>query len=263
MILRLIFLFVVIIPFGLIFSLPQFLIVKLGFPGASVLPRIFHTLLCAMLGLRITVSGTPNIGQPTLMVSNHISWIDIAAIGSKFPISFIAKSEVGGWPIIGFLASLHRTILVNRTKRIDSGRTSNEIADRLANGDAIVLFGEGTSGDGTHVQPFRSALLGGVFRALDRGKPSGQQVWVQPMAICYTHLYGMAISRNQRSQVAWVGDAELAPHFLQVIKGGSIDMHIRFGTPIAISADDDRKEIARRAHEQVRQMLLQLNNHPE
>lgn len=259
--LRFAFLFLVIFPFIIIFSLPQLILVKLGLPGWSRIPALFHSMMCFMLGIRIKVHGNLSIDAPTLIVSNHISWTDIIVIGATLPISFIAKSEVGGWPVISFLADMQKTILVNRQKRIDAGRTSNVIADRLAKGDAIMLFAEGTSGDGTYVQPFRSALIGGVFRALDQS--SHPQLCVQPMAICYTRLSGMAISRTQRSKVAWIGDAALAPHFLALMRGGSIDAEIMLGTPIKVQAGDNRKQIALLAQEDVRKMLLKLNNHPE
>src|SRR5206468_8064053 len=138
-----------------------------------------------------------------LFAANHISYTDITILGSLIPGSFIAKTEVAGWPFFGWLAKLQRSVFVDR--RVHSTATQRDaISDRLAAGDALILFPEGTSGDGNRVLPFKSALFG----ALERGKDL-PPVTVQPVSLAYARLDGMPIGRLYRPFFAWYGSVEL------------------------------------------------------
>ena len=99
MALRLAFLALVVLPFTLIGLPVQFVIVKLGLPGWQFLPAVFFKLLAFGLGLRVSVAGQPLANGPVLLVANHIGWLDIVAVASTIPVSFVAKSEVEGWAV--------------------------------------------------------------------------------------------------------------------------------------------------------------------
>src|SRR5262249_10833230 len=144
----------------------QSLILRLWRNGAGVLPRAFLWWVGKVLGLRVILKGEIARSAPVLVVSNHVSWLDIVALGGLVPLSFVAKSEVAGWPIIGTLARLHRAIFVDRTRRSATHDITRLIGHRLVAGDTIVLFGEGTTGDGNRVLPFRPALLASVREAM-------------------------------------------------------------------------------------------------
>ena len=137
-----------------------------------------------LIGIRVRQHGAPLKDRPLLVVSNHVSWLDILVIGSLTPSSFIAKSDVKGWPGVGLLADLARTVYVDRARRQATGETTSAIAKRLLDGDAMILFPEGTTGDGTHILPFRSALLGAARAALVDG--GHERVHVQPLSIAYS-----------------------------------------------------------------------------
>ena len=138
--------------------------------------------------------------RPVLFASNHISYPDITVLGSLIPGSFIAKAEVAHWPFFGWLAKLQRSVFVDRQVR-STARQRDAIAERLATGDALILFPEGTSGDGNRVLPFKSALFS-VARNRERAAP----ITVQPVSIAYTRLDGMPIGRRLRPFFAWYGD---------------------------------------------------------
>lgn len=160
MLFRIVFFIFVFIPFLVVVIPLQALVLLLRLPFWQALPRLFHRVGCIFLGLRVTVIGTPSTGRPTLLVSNHVSWTDIVAIGSVADVTFVAKREVGQWPFVGMMANLQRTIYVDRTRRSDAGRTAEAMGQHMAGGNAVLLFAEGQSDIGTHVLPFRSALIG-------------------------------------------------------------------------------------------------------
>jgi 1-acyl-sn-glycerol-3-phosphate acyltransferase len=188
-----------------------------------------------------------------LILSNHVSWLDICVVGALAPVVFVAKSEVAGWPVFGWLAKLQRTIFINRQARHQTGAATREIAGRLLGGDAVVLFAEGTSSDGIRVLPFRSSLVGAVHHALGAGTHH-THVTVQPMSLAYVGFGGVPIGRGLRERVAWYGDADLIPHLLHVLSSGAVDVTVSWGEATAYDIGADRKAIARDAERSVRRM---------
>ena len=226
--------------------------IVLGLRLQRTLPHWYHRMLCALIGVRIREIGARSADSPALILSNHVSWLDICVISALSPVVFVAKSEVAGWPVFGWLARLQRTIFINRQARHQTGAASREIAGRLLGGDAVVLFAEGTSGDGIRVLPFRSSLVGAVHHAL--GNSQHSHVTVQPMSLAYRSLGGVPMGRGLRQRVAWYGDAELIPHLLAVLASGAVDVTVSWGTPIAYDISADRKAITRDAEQSVRRM---------
>jgi lyso-ornithine lipid O-acyltransferase len=217
------------------------------------IPHLYHRILCALIGVRIREVGTRSATSPALILSNHVSWLDICVITALRPVVFVAKSEVAGWPVFGWLARLQRTIFINRQARHQTGAATREIAGRLLGGDAVVLFAEGTSSDGIRVLPFRSSLVGAVHHALGAGTQH-THVTVQPMSLAYVSLSGLRMGRGLRERVAWYGDVELVPHLLSVLASGAIDVTVSWGEAVAYDMRADRKAIARDAEFSVRRM---------
>jgi lyso-ornithine lipid O-acyltransferase len=217
------------------------------------IPHLYHRILCALIGVRIREIGTRSAASPALILSNHVSWLDICVITALGPVVFVAKSEVAGWPVFGWLARLQRTVFINRQARHQTGAATREIAGRLLGGDAVVLFAEGTSSDGIRVLPFRSALVGAVHHALGAGTQH-THVTVQPMSLAYVSLSGLRMGRGLRERVAWYGDADLLPHLLSVLASGAVDVTVSWGEAVAYDMRADRKAIARNAEHSVRRM---------
>lgn len=255
MIWRLGFLGLVVLPFTLVALPVQTLVVMLGTGGSHAIPRVFFKLAALGLGLRVRCEGAPVRGQPVLLVANHIGWLDIVAIASQIPVSFVARSEVADWPAVGVLARLHRAIFVDRRKRIQTGATARAMSRRLAEGTPVLLFAEGTSDIGTRVLPFRSALLGAASAAMTG--PGGLPVAIQPVAIAYTRISGLPLSRNERGQVAWIGDMGMGDNLAAILGSGPKDVTLAFGRPLA--AGGDRKQMALLAENRVRRLLNALN----
>jgi lyso-ornithine lipid O-acyltransferase len=240
---------IVLIPF-------QWLSVFLRLPTRRSIPVFYHGIVHSMLGVRIRTVGTRIREHPLLIVSNHVSWLDISVITALAPVVFVAKREVASWPLFGLLAKLQRSIFVDRTRRQKTSAVNAEIAQRLAEGDPVLLFGEGTSSDGNRVLPFRTALIGAARDALADAEHV-QRVWIQPLSIAYTRLQGLPLGRQHRPLVAWYGGAPLWPHLLGICQRGGIDVVITWGEPVAFDETSDRKIIARSLETTIRRMTAQ------
>jgi lyso-ornithine lipid O-acyltransferase len=222
---------------------------------ARRLPVPFHKIICGSLGVRIREHGTrPSGTGPMLIVSNHLSWLDIPVIGSRLPVSFVSKGEVADWPGFGTLARMQRTVFIDRTRRSSTGEAASQMGARLGQGEALVLFAEGTTGDGSRILPFKSALLGAVREAIGDGDGGNgdDALTVQPLSLIYRGRHGLPEGRRGRAEIAWAGDAELVPHLISIVNGGPIDVDLVWGQPIRASASDSRKLVTAEAEAQVR-----------
>ncbi len=202
------------------------------------LPRAYHRICCRILGFRLEVFGTPSDRKPTLFVGNHISYLDILVFGAVVPASFVAKAEVRGWPLFGWLARLQKTVFVDRQVR-STHKQRDAIAERLAEGGSLILFPEGTSGDGNRVLPFKSSLFS-VAAFEDAQGP----LTVQPVSVAYVKLDGMPMGRGFRPFFAWYGDMEMAPHLWTVLGLGSATIRVEFHAPVTLAEFRSRKALA-------------------
>ena len=211
--------------------------VLIQFPGAAKnsFARFYHRSLCWLIGLKLRVIGTPWQQPRTLYVSNHSSWLDILVLGATLDARFVSKAEVAGWPLIGWVAKLGRSIFVSRNR----GRTGSEVQDlrgRIEAGDSVILFPEGTTSDGARVLPFRSSFFS-VADAATR---------IQPLALVYDRLGGLPVGRRDRPLFAWYGDMETGSHAWRLLR--------RTGTRVTVVLDEsfppdavpDRKALAAR-----------------
>jgi 1-acyl-sn-glycerol-3-phosphate acyltransferase len=217
----------------------QALLLLLGSRLAERLPMFYHRCVCWLFGLDIVVRGRPEAARPTLFIANHTSYIDIEVLSTLMPICFVAKSEVKGWPFFGTLARLQRTVFVDRRPRSTAGQR-DEIARRLAAGDNLMLFPEGTSNDGNRTLPFYSALFSVAERRLADGRP----LPVQPVSIAYAELNGFPVGRSLRPLLAWYGDMELAPHLWCFAGLGRVKVVVQFHPVVDIDRLGSRKALA-------------------
>jgi 1-acyl-sn-glycerol-3-phosphate acyltransferase len=211
------------------------------------LPLWHHRRCCRLLGIHVVHRGRMSRQRPTLFVSNHVSYLDIIVLGSLIPGSFIAKAEIKSWPLFGWLARLQRSVFVER-RAVRTASHRDEIRTRLDQGDRLVLFPEGTSGDGNRVLPYKSALL-----SVAEGGPGDKPLAVQPMTIAYTKLDGMPLGRHLRPFYAWYGDMELMPHLWQLAGLGRITVEVRFHRPVSSADFASRKELCDYCYQQAAQ----------
>jgi 1-acyl-sn-glycerol-3-phosphate acyltransferase len=214
-------------------------------PLAKTLPNRYHRFLCKLLGIHVTIRGVPYDGGACLIAANHTSWLDIPVMASLQPSSFVAKSEVAGWPFFGTLAKLQQTVFVERERRTRTAESRNEIHGRISGGDRLILFPEGTSSDGNHVLPFKSALMSVAQLTIVSSEADREEdLVVQPMSVAYVGLCGIPMGRQFRPFFAWYGDMELFPHLWKAFSLGPIEVIVEYHKPVTIREIGNRKALA-------------------
>ncbi|MHA1538608.1 MAG: lysophospholipid acyltransferase family protein [Alphaproteobacteria bacterium] len=208
-------------------------------------PMIYHRTCLKIIGVDIQVRGKKSKDHPVLFAVNHSSYLDISVLGALIAGSFVAKQEVAKWPLYGLLAKLQRTVFVDRRARFVAAQRDEMVA-RLAGGDDLILFPEGTSSDGNRVLPFKSSLLSTAEIEV-KGKP----ITVQPVSIAYTHLDGIPLGRHMRPFFTWFGDMEMASHIWRVMGLGKLKVVVQFHPPLSIVEAGSRKVLAVRCWQAV------------
>jgi len=235
----------------------QYLAIRFNAGLSRKLPVFWHRLMTSLVGLKIARYGNISQKRPLMLVANHISWCDILVLGSLGDVCFIAKNEVATTPFAGLLARLQRSVFVVREEKRKSGEQAREVTQRLVDGDTIVLFAEGTTGDGNRLLEFKSSLFGAAQFALEA--PEIDQVHIQPVSIAYTRFHGIRMGRIHRARAAWPGDIELAPHAVEFMRASAWDVEVCFGEPVIFDVTTRRRIIAKQVHGEVRTMFQKSN----
>jgi lyso-ornithine lipid O-acyltransferase len=213
----------------LAFCYSGFALARLWGGQARWVPR-FLRALGRLVGLEVTIEGRP-IGDHVLYVANHISWLDILAVGGTAPVRFIAKDQIARWPLVGRLATLAGTVFVARERRGATREQADAVADALGGGRPVLLFAEGGTGDGAEVRPFRPALFASAVEA---------GTVVQPIAIDYG---------PDRMRYAWPPGMSFADEARRMLnRAEPVPVTLRFLPPLD-AAVLDRKALAARAQE--------------
>lgn len=207
--------------------------------------RLWHRGSLKICGIDLARHGEALHGKPVLFVANHVSYLDICVLGATLNASFVAKSEVNEWPGFGYLARLQNTVFVKRKSR-DVAAQRKIIADRLAAGNQLILFPEGTSSDGSRALTFKSALFDSASIEVE-----GDQVYVQPLSIAYSRFDGLPMGRWLRPHFAWYGDMELAPHLWHALGLGKIGVDVIFHEPVRLNDFGSRKALAQHCENKV------------
>jgi 1-acyl-sn-glycerol-3-phosphate acyltransferase len=235
----------------IVWTLAMYAALMLGLPLAFTFKNlhrwralVFHKWAkasAAILGLRVAVRGTPP-APPFLLVSNHLSYVDVLVFASQLKCGFVARGDVAGWPGVGSLCRAAGTIFVDRAKRKDVARVNVLIDHALAEGRGIVLFAEGTSSRGDTVLPFKSPLLEQAARA--------------GFAVSYAALNYRTREGEPPADlsVCWWGDMTFVKHLIGLLHLSEIRATVAFGAePIQ---GNDRKELAERLWTAVREQFV-------
>lgn len=223
---------------GLLVAVPLHYSWKL-FGRPSPWPRRFLGWAGRRAGLRVRTEGRP-LRRDVLFVSNHVTWLDILALGGVTGAAFVSRDDVGGWPVIGWLASLNDTLYVAREQKRQVHGQATALRSALASGRAVALFPEGTTEGGHEVLPFRPSLFASLFPPLDR-------VRVQPVAIDYG---------GDAEEIAWIGDEPAGANAKRVLsRRRPIPVTLRFLDPVDPHAAGDRKTLAARSRAEVVEAL--------
>jgi len=189
-----------------------------------------------LLGIRLVVQGTPPAQGPVLLVSNHVSWLDILAFHAARHVRFVAKSGVRHWPLIGTLATGGGTLYIERERKRDALRVVHEVAAALKSHDAVAVFPEGTTGSGHAVLPFHANLLQAAITTATT---------IQPIVLRYSEP-GMPVSVAAQ----YIDDTTLVESVMKVCRARGVVVDVRFLAPEP-AGELDRRALAERLHERV------------
>lgn len=194
--------------------------------------------LLEVLGIQLRISGIPSAGG--LLVSNHISWLDIYAINASVPSNFVSKDEVRAWPLVGWLSAQTETVFLERGSRNAAMRAKMTLVDELRKRSCIAVFPEGTTSKGDTVLPFHSALF---QSAIDAG------IHVKPVTMRYTDRDEMPSAAP-----AYVGETTLWQCLLAIVSADRLTAHVDF-LPAFDPAGINRRQLAEQTHRLVAKHL--------
>ncbi|WP_338440450.1 lysophospholipid acyltransferase family protein [uncultured Aquabacterium sp.] len=195
--------------------------------------------LLNLLGLTVQCQGQPHAGS-RLVISNHISWLDIIVINSVMPSRFVSKAEVGQWPVIGRLVTAAGTLFLVRERRRDAMRVLGLMAQALRDGQSVAVFPEGTTGAGRELMHFHANL---VQSAIDAPAP------IQPVVLSYRDAQH-AVSPS----AAYIGDTGLLTSMWMVASAKDLTVSVQI-LPAETVTHADRRMLTERLHSEMSQRL--------
>jgi len=224
----------------LLFAVPLHYLLRL-FRLPSPMPKFFLGRVAWIVGARVKKIGVP-LKRDVFYISNHLSWIDILAIGGTSGSAFVAKSEIGETPVIGWLANFNRTVYVKRENRLGVAEQINQLRDALAENWAITVFPEGTTTDGQSLLPFKTPML----RVLEPPPPG---VMVQPVLLDYGKV---------AEEIGWIGEESGVNNAKRILsRPGNFRLRITFLEPFHPRDFPGRKAIAAESRRRIEEALIQ------
>ncbi|MGN7439106.1 MAG: lysophospholipid acyltransferase family protein [Alcanivorax sp.] len=215
--------------------------------GAYIIPWLWQKTVCKIFRIKVIVEGTPYTDSQTIYVSNHISYLDIPAVGRILRASFVAKKDVASWPVFGFLSKLQQTAFISRSRE-DAKKEKHALDNMLTDGKSLIIFPEGTSTDGREVLPFKSSLFSIAYReGLD-------DIMIQPFTISMSRVDNKDITTQEiRDIYSWHinMDTPLEKHLWRFAKSTGAEIKVTFHTEIRASDFSDRKTLAKTSHNAV------------
>lgn len=211
---------------------------------AYTVPRFWHKGICFFLGLKTEIRGTPVHDSQLIYISNHLSYLDIPAIGSYLKASFIAKEDIAHWPVIGFLSKVQQTAFISRSST-KAKKVANALDEMVRQGKSLILFPEGTSSTGLSVLPFKSSLF-----SLAQPKDMAP-IAIQPFILELVDVNGQVITPETRDYYAWYGDMDFAPHIWVFLKNRGATVRMTFLDVIVPQAGQDRKELCKLVEDKI------------
>lgn len=188
--------------------------------------QIWARALLRHMGLRVEVQGDVVSPGPLLLVSNHISWLDIMSLHAARYCRFVAKADMQGWPLVGRLVAGAGTLFIQRESRRDAMRMVQHMAERLRAGEVLAVFPEGTTSDGQDLLPFHANLLQAAISA---------DAPVQPVALDFLD------GRGERSLApCYIGDDSLLDTAWRTVRSKGLVVRVTYGTPQTAQGRDRR-----------------------
>lgn len=217
-------------------------VLKLPSPWAMLFLRI----AARALGAKVQVHGTP-LRHDVFFVANHLSWHDIPILGGITGTAFVAQDGVRSWPVIGWLATLNRTIFVSRTDKQNVAAQVTELREAIAENWSVTLFPEGTTSDGRGLLPFKQSLFATLA-------PPPKPMLIQPVLLDF----GAA-----GPDIAWLGEETgWESAWRAFTRPGSYDVNVHFLDPFDPAALADRKQVCALARSRMTEVLSQSLGYP-
>lgn len=194
---------------------------------------------CLLQVLNVRVALATKDGQQLqsgLIVSNHISWLDVFVLNSVIPMRFVAKSEVRAWPVIGWLCARAQTLFIQRGKVRSASRVNKNMSELLVLGESLAVFPEGTTTNGAQLAQFHSSLM---QPAIDAG------VSVLPVALRYQDTNG-----TRSDAVAYVDEVSLGQSIWRILCTRQLNVRLMLTPPLS-ATEMNRRELTRAAHQQI------------
>ncbi|MBV8061700.1 MAG: 1-acyl-sn-glycerol-3-phosphate acyltransferase [Alphaproteobacteria bacterium] len=215
--------------------------------------RRFHALFLKLLNVKLRVHGAPTDGQ-IMFVSNHTCPFDIPVIGSICTASFVAKSEMNGWPVINHMCDMQETIFIVR-RAGHLREQQNDLQNAIDAGRSLIMFPEGTTGLGTDALPFNSSLF-----SIPMTPDNAKRLKVQPMVVTITEIAGIPVTPERREFCAWYRpEDDLANYAWKVMKVPSLTIDVTFFPAVDPRDYADRKALSRAMYDQIAGCIRQLN----
>ena len=189
---------------------------RLTLPQTQLLVREWSRQMLAILGVELVVQGTPPAHGPLLMVSNHMSWLDILVLNAAHPSRFVSKADVKSWPLLGSLITGAGTLYIERESRRDAMRVVHHMAERLRAGDVLTVFPEGTTGDGRALLPFHANLLQAAIAA---------NAPVLPLALSFVD----SVRGGRHDAPLFIGDTTLVASIWTTLCADGVQAQVRYG----------------------------------
>lgn len=216
------------------------------FAYGSPFPKWFLGTAGRIAGARVHRHGTA-LRRDVVFLSNHVSWVDILALAGASGTAFVAKAELEKAPVVGWLASLNRTVYVQREARLSVAEQINNLREALADNWSVTIFPEGTTTDGQSLLPFKSSML----KILE---PPPANVMVQPVVLDYGPV---------AEEIGWIGDESGLTNYKRIMsRKGTFPLHIHFLEPFSPADYPGRKAISAKAREEIETLLMKTLGKP-
>lgn len=216
------------------------------FAYGSPFPMLFLRYAARVCGARVEVVGT-YLKRDVFFVANHISWIDILAMAGASGTAFVAKAELASAPVVGWLASLNRTVFVKREHRMGVAEQINALKEALVDNWSVTVFPEGTTTDGQSLLPFKTSMLSVL-------EPPPPGVLVQPVILDYGPV---------AEWIGWIGEEGGLNNAKRVLsRKGSFKVRLHYLEPFSPEDFKGRKAIANESRRRIEEALIEIRGHP-
>jgi 1-acyl-sn-glycerol-3-phosphate acyltransferase len=216
------------------------------FSYGSPFPMLFLRCAARVCGARVKVHGT-HLKRDVFFIANHVSWVDIHALAGASGTAFVAKAELAEAPVVGWLASLNRTVFVKREHRMGVAEQINALKEALVDNWSVTVFPEGTTTDGQSLLPFKTSMLSVL-------EPPPPGVLVQPVILDYGPV---------AEWIGWIGEEGGLNNAKRILsRKGSFHVALHYLEPFSPEDFRGRKAISQESRRRIEEALIEIRGHP-